>query len=307
MLRGGTNRSLHHWCNPDDSTYVEDQWMHDSQLAASGFGARGTYVHLYINGLYFGLYNAMERPDDSFAAAYFGGDKDQWFSVNHGGYVDGDPARWEYLTQTLAARDMQDPANYQELTQYLDIDSFIDYLLINWFAGTTDWPENNWYAGNSNDPPGPVRFFVWDADEVWDGRCQGPGDPTPGHAGAWVKPDFRAGVDSTGLAIADLWHAARRNPDFMARVVARVDTLFLGDGVLTEVNSRARWDAIAAVVERAFIAESARWGDSRAERGERTRTLDNMWRPTAERWRTERLQGNVGRLLDALRAEGYYP
>jgi hypothetical protein len=306
ILRSGTNRGLVHWCNPDDSTYTEDEWMHDSQIAMSGYGSHGTYAHLYINGLYYGLYNVMERPDDSFTSEYFGGDKQDYFAINHGGYVDGDPSRWEYLTQSLIYEDMSDPERYAELQQYVDVDNLIDYLLLNWFAGTTDWPENNWYGGMRMNPPGPVRFFVWDADEVWDGRCAGPGDPTPDHYGAWVKPDFVASAGFSGYAIADIWHAARRSPDFMQRFVERVDQHLLGDGALTEAQSLARWDALTAVVEQAFVAETARWGDWRTTYGERTRTIDNMWRPTVERWRSERLPGNVDRFLDALRAEGYY-
>ena len=42
----------------------------DLQNLASGGGEapHGKYVHLYLNGLYWGLYNVHERPDDSFAA-----------------------------------------------------------------------------------------------------------------------------------------------------------------------------------------------------------------------------------------------
>ena len=41
--------------------------------ASGGNAAHGKYVHLYLNGLYWGLYNVHERTDDSFAEAYFGG------------------------------------------------------------------------------------------------------------------------------------------------------------------------------------------------------------------------------------------
>jgi hypothetical protein len=93
----------------------------------------------------------------------------------------------------------------------------------------------------------------------------------------------------------------------MQRFRARVDRHLLGDGALTEAQSLARWNTLAAHVEGPFAAESARWGDSRAEAGERTRTVDNMWRPTVERWRNQPLPGNVDRLITALRAEGFYP
>lgn len=306
ILRGGTNRCLHHRCNPDDSIYIEDQWMHDTQIAMSGNGARGTFVHVFLNGLYFGLYNAMERPDDGFLAAYFGGKKTDWFSVNHGGPVDGDPTRWNYLIGPLVQKDMRVAANYEELKQYLDVEHFIDYILLNWFAGRTDWPNNNWYAGNRNSPPGPVRFFIWDADEVWDGRCQGPGDPTPDIYGARVLPPFQVGsTDRTETA--RIWHAARRNPDFMALLVQRADRHLGPGGALSEAASVARLDTLSPFIERAFLAETARWGDARASEGERTRTRENMWRPTLLRLRNERIPGNGQRLIQSMRQAGFYP
>lgn len=306
ILRGGTNRSISVWCNPDDSTYVEDQWMHDAQIAMSGTGGRGTFAHLYINGLYFGLYNAMERPDDSFLASYLGGKKSDWFSINHGGPVDGDPVRWQYLTTTLVGKDMSVAANYEELKRYLDVEHFIDYIILNWFAGRTDWPNNNWYAGNRNNPPGPVRFFIWDADEVWDGRCQGPGDPTPVIYGARVLPPFKAGsTDQT--ATARIWQAARKSAAFQQLLVQRVNLHLGPGGALSEAANVTRLDRLATFIERAFLAESARWGDARAEFGERTRTRQNMWRPTLDRWRNQRIPGNGDRLIQSMRAAGYYP
>ena len=41
-------------------------------------GIHSTFVHLYVNGHYWGLYNPVERPDAAFAAAYMGGEKEEW-------------------------------------------------------------------------------------------------------------------------------------------------------------------------------------------------------------------------------------
>ena len=49
----------------------------------------GAFVHLYINGMYWGVYNPVERPDASFAASYLGGDKEDWDAVNAGAPVSG--------------------------------------------------------------------------------------------------------------------------------------------------------------------------------------------------------------------------
>lgn len=33
----------------------------------------------------------------------------------------------------------------------------------------------------------------------------------------------------------------------------------------------------------------------------------NMWRPTLDRWRNQRIPGNGERLIKSMQAEGYYP
>ena len=63
--------------------YTRDQFASDIQNALGGSGHHGQPVHLYLNGLYWGLYNLHERPDDSFAASYFGGNKKDYDSIKH--------------------------------------------------------------------------------------------------------------------------------------------------------------------------------------------------------------------------------
>ncbi|MEZ4765732.1 MAG: CotH kinase family protein [Calditrichia bacterium] len=70
MLRGGNNRSWARKWNPEETTYTEDQWFRDTQIAMTGYGAHGNFVHLYINGIYWGLYNPVERPDQFFSSEY---------------------------------------------------------------------------------------------------------------------------------------------------------------------------------------------------------------------------------------------
>ena len=64
--------------------YVRDEFHRRTQLAMGHASARGMFVHLYTNGLYWGLYNLTERPDDSFAAAYFGINESDWDGLNSG-------------------------------------------------------------------------------------------------------------------------------------------------------------------------------------------------------------------------------
>ena len=48
---------------------------------------------------------------------------------------------------------------------YINVDNYIDYLLVNWFGGNGDWPGNNWYAGRPRGPDSTgFHFFMWDAE-----------------------------------------------------------------------------------------------------------------------------------------------
>src|SRR5690606_24807997 len=55
-----------------------DVFMRDTQLAMGHLAPGSTYVHLYINGLYWGLYSPAERTDDAFLASHLGGEPEDW-------------------------------------------------------------------------------------------------------------------------------------------------------------------------------------------------------------------------------------
>ena len=300
VLRSGKDRSWATRWHPERTTYVRDQWARDTQIAMSGIGAHGTFVHLYLNGLYWGMYNVTERPDSWFQATYFGGAMDDFFSVKHNGPFQGDSSRWDYLRGPLRVKNAMKRSRYRQLREYIDVEQFADYLILCWYSGTRDWPQNNWYAGNRNTPPSPARFFIWDAEEIWASR---EGAPV-----ASVHPRFRARateeIDTDDMV--GIWHSLRRNSDFMTLFADRVYTHCFDDGPLTDANAIARWHTLTDFVADAVVAESARWGDVRAPFGDPTRTRDGTFVPEVERV-VAQMTGNVSQFIDALRKEGYYP
>lgn len=292
VLRAGVDRSFAG--HPDTSdhrqtTYARDEWVRQSQIAMSGVGAHGRFVHLYINGLYWGLYNVVERPDASFAAAYYGGDKEEWATVNHGGAVSGQFDRFGTLIRLAQEGGLADPAKYATMLEFIDPVHFSDYLIVNWYAGNTDWPENNWYA-NVQYPAGPNRFFVWDAEKTWDegallhlGIDQVEGAPFPNV----VKLVFQA-----------LWE----NADFRLLFADRLYQHLADDGALTPTVAQARWQAITAPLTDAIVAESARWGDVRY--AEPITPAD--WQQAVDAV-ADQMATNRERMLALTREAGYYP
>jgi hypothetical protein len=305
VLRAGTSESFagRPDAGPRRSTYAHDEWLRASQIAMSGVGSHGIFVHLYLNGLYWGLYNLVERPDTAFTSAYLGGDKADWFAIkhgfstepaepnepwraaNHGEPLEGDRTRYETLHRLAQEGYLADPQRYARIKEYLDTARFIDYILLNWYAGRTgDWARNNWYAGVRN-PNGQVIYFMWDGENILE---SGPriflGEAKPINR---FRPLFEA-----------LW----QNGDFRQEWVDRTYQHLAPTGALSDENALNRWQAITGLIEEAIIAESARWGDTRTEP---PLTLADWQQARAEGRR--QLTGNGQKLLAKMREAGYYP
>ena len=60
--------------------------------------------------------------------------------------------------------DLSKPAKYLEMETLLNTAQFSDYILVNWFSGTGDWGQGNWYGGIRIHPPGAGLYFCWDAE-----------------------------------------------------------------------------------------------------------------------------------------------
>jgi len=244
--------------------FVRDAVMSDLENAMGNHGTHGQHVHVYINGLYWGLYTLHERPDEHFAAAYVGGDTDDWDVVKHNPtavnfLVAGqriDPAQPISNTNhtagvnyqamlTLAAADLTVQANYDALAAELDIPEFINYMLLNYYGGNDDWAHQNWYATHNRvNPNGRWRYHSWDAEHVfktnnYDATTKNDaGGPTYIHQLLALNADYRRLFGDTAHAL-----------------------LFNG-GLFTPTPAKAIFDARLMDINEAIRAESARWGDN---------------------------------------------
>ena len=67
-----------------NALFIHDQVVNDLHNAATGEtqSGNGRYAHIYINGIYWGIHTLHERPDESWAAEYFGGEKEEYHAIN---------------------------------------------------------------------------------------------------------------------------------------------------------------------------------------------------------------------------------
>lgn len=247
-LNGGLHDS---WLDPNSrermrSTMLRAAWLRESQNAMGYDGPSGRFVHLYLDGLYWGIYQLQEQIDADFAGIHFGGSKNDYDVVNSGNLDSGDATVWNRLLSIVSAGSMSDVV-YDEIQAVVDLDSFIDVALLKMLAGDAEWGQGNWVAIRNRVQNTPFRFFVDGGERILN-------EPTDQF---WT---------TAGDSLTTLFHLLRTNGQFRRRFGDRVQQQVLRDGApLNEAASRERWNSLADSLRPAIIAESARWGDYRRD------------------------------------------
>ena len=296
--RGGERRT---------ATYLRDEWAKVAQADLGQLATSGRFVHLYLNGMYWGIYNPTERPDAAFVSAHTGAAEETLDTVKFccpQRVVDGDLQEWNKL-RTLAANGLTDEAAYQRIQGnnpdgtrnpnydvLIDIDNFIDFVIHGQFTGSLDWP-GNYYA--VRDESLGFQFFTWDNDLAF--LVNDKVTPDPGHP--WW-------TESPG----ELDIALRQNAEYRMRFADRVQQHYFNNGALTSKAAVERWNQLADELRVALIAESARWGDycrDVAPDGERVLyTPHNQWASTVSSVANS-LAGRPDTVLSQLRSHRLYP
>jgi hypothetical protein len=268
-----------------DYTVVNDRWAAVAQTEMGGLTSRGTYVHLFVNGLYWGIYNPTERPDAAFQALHRGGSEADYDVQNHEGLVAGDRTAWADLRRAVRAN----PLDLAAVENVLDVDNFIDYMILNQFGGNTDWPQNNWYASRRRAEGEKWQFHSWDAEFFF------------------VEPrvDRINSIDASGPG--ELYLQLLESDEFRRRFGDRIQLHLFNGGALTLARNIQRLDELAAIVDRAVVGESARWGDAWMNQVDPPRTRDDDWLPRLEELRTEYFPARNALVIQQYRRRGLYP
>lgn len=251
-----------HWYQCDHALYGRDQWASDLFVAMGQNGSHGRWVHLFLNGIYWGLYDLHERPDADHMANYFGGSQEDYDTVNSSQTTNGDLGAYNTM-MNLAYGSIQTQGTYESIQEYLDLDAFADYMILNAYVGNRDWDGHNWRAGRKREAGAPYLFFPWDT-EFAVSHVSGGVFPTP--------PNFFTTALSTDVTGRNgnrrptgLQTRLQLNAEYRLRYADRVHKHFFNDGPLVPANSSSFWTARSASMHDAIVAESARWGDHRRD------------------------------------------
>lgn len=280
----------------EQNTFLKDIGFRDIQGAMGQPYSRSVYYHLYLNGVYWGLYMTEERPEARFAEDYLGGDNLDYDVVKPEREItnptndlkiaatDGTTAAAERLwTKVIAG--FTTPQDYYEIQgmnvdgtrnpnyeRLLDIDNLIDYLHIAYYAGSYDAPisawssnplrPNNFFAIYNRNSPDGFKWFVHDFEHSMNTQA---------------NHDMVGAVDESWLIDRALWEFSddflffnpirihlelMQNEEYKMKFSDRVHKNFTTGGYLYPDSIQSIFDKRQAQIDLAIIAESARWGDT---------------------------------------------
>ncbi len=264
----GSNQQL-----PSNAQYLRNRWMNDMQLAMGHESLRGRWVQVFFNGVYSGHFQLMERPNRSYFASYLGGDEDAYLATNRGQPTgNSNMAPWAAM---ISSTD-----NFEDFLQRVDIESYLDYMLLNYYAGNDwDWnPNQNWTAGGPLLPgAGGFKFISWDADIVL--RRTDDNNLS------------RAGPES-------LFPRLLRHAAFRQLLADRIYLHFENDGIFAPERVAAIYNYRAEQIRVSIVAETARWGNG-------SWTRDRQWQAELDRLNQDFFPRRTGIVLSQMRQRGW--
>ena len=297
------------------NTAVREIYVRDSLGAMGEPYSRSRYYHLYLDGVYWGLYSTEERMEADFAASYFGGTDNDYDVIKQGSYAtDGTTDAWYRLWQACQAGLGTDEAYYkvqglnadgtrnESYEVLVDVDNTIDCALLTYFSGDLDGPisafgsnasPNNFVAIRNRNGLSGFKCFKHDCEHTLL-------DPNEDRTGPWPE----GGNEFWKMNPQYLSQVLAAHPEYRVRFGDRAQRFLFNGGVLTAANNIARFQARAAQVRTAIIAESARWGDYATEP---PFNRDSTW-VSAINWVVNSyFPVRNAILINQLKADGLYP
>lgn len=212
------------------------------EMGSNMLTQRSKYSVLYINGEYRGLYCLKEDFSKQYYASHAGVTKDsvEFFRAPSGPDIDF----YHDVFMFCWHKDLSEKENYDLLCSKVDIDSLIDWFIIEGYSGNTD-TQGNLRLFRSPENGNKWTFAFYDIDWGFIG---------PYNAYTLL---INGGANVGGEMPTILW-GLLNNAEFKERLVARYAEVY--DTVLSDENVLKKIDELAAIVEPEIARDRECWG-----------------------------------------------
>ena len=261
--------------------YMSSRFVDDTMIEMGQIAPHGRFVHVYIDGDYWGQYHLRERWNADMGASYFGGTKEDYdaISANNSGMefqqgspYDGTAAFWNETRTRLQGADP-----FVNAADHIDIANVIDFMLL-WTSGEC---ESEFRAFGSQSRGVPFKFMVRDPDGFLPN-------------GSWSHDHA---VTHNGPLSAMTEFRTSNSPDYDIFLADRIHKHFFNDGAMTAEKSIERLRKRYEEMQLGMEAEARRWGFQTVA----------SWESYVNGWLNNGLTQRSASMMQRLRAAGMYP
>ena len=204
---------------------------------------------VYLNGNYWGMLNIREKINEYYVSEnfpYVKPNKVDLLDVNEN-VIEGSADSYKSLKNYMNAHSMKNEEYFSYVSSLIDIDSYIEYMVLEIYCNNGDWPTNNVKCWHPQTDFGKWRWIVYDTDFGF-GLYSGSDDNT---LSSCMNSNFGPAFFLTKLCGNQTFKY-----DFVNRFADRLNNEFKPDNVKALIDSLAgnisdemkyhiqRWNAI---------------------------------------------------------------
>ncbi|MDB4772609.1 lamin tail domain-containing protein [Verrucomicrobiales bacterium] len=256
--------------------YMSNRFVDDSMLEMGSIAPHGRFVHVYLNGVYWGQYHLRERWNAAMFASYFGGSEEDYDTINgNDNFLDDFKAydgTLDYWRETEALSREGTP--WQALQGRVDLTDYYDFMIL-WATGNS---ESEFQSVGSRSRDVPFKFYMKDAD-------------------GWLRAPSISRLDMVGPGRFSDVLRREANPDYVQFLADRIHKHYRNGGALTDAANIARLQRRVDEMNTAFLAEAARWN---------YHTLGS-WRINRDDLLNHHFDGLAETMVTRFTIRGFYP
>lgn len=228
-----------------DSTHtkIKDYYFHQSIKKYSDLDIMdGRPTAVYINAQYWGIYNIREKINEDYFESHYGVDTDNITIIEGTGMVNaGNNSDWLGLRNFCTNNDFDDDLLYEQLENRVDVDAFIDYVIVQAFFCNYDYANVKYWRENSEG--GKWRPILYDLDAS---------------VNSYNYTIDRLNIYFKEGNFSNIFYALKQNDKFCEEFIARY-AYFLNE-VFTEENISNDIDGIIGEISLEMKYHIERWG-----------------------------------------------
>ena len=218
---------------------------------------------VFINGVYWGVYELRERVDKDYMAYNYGLKEKNIDNLKYWGGLQTNPGTatgWTNLVNFIFNNSMTVPANYQLVKDSLNLKSFAQYFIFNQYLVNSDWLNWNsqWWRGRGNNPI-KWRYALWDEDNIFDLGQNFSGWPTTTYNANPCDPIGGAPLGSVNVPHTTMLDSLLKNQEFSDLYKQQwIDML---SGCFKCENILAHFDSIVNILTPEMQRHITRWAN----------------------------------------------